>query len=148
VGRETFGAPQALVRRGGVEGALNPPPVWVDPCARLHGLAPSPPVLTPPHPTLQPRGPWDVLGRRGCRVLTSTSVRKWTASGSVTRRFLFSTSFLSLEHLWDTETPVRGQTQGHVLQGHSETPCHHTAALRRQSGPGCGLSPTCTGSRG
>lgn len=30
---------------------------------------------------------------------TSKSVRKWTASGSVTSRFLFSTSFFSLPHL-------------------------------------------------
>ena len=34
------------------------------------------------------------------------------ASGSVTRRFLFSTSFLSLEHLWDMETLVKGQARG------------------------------------
>lgn len=34
------------------------------------------------------------------------------ASGSVTRRFLFSTSFLSLEHLWDTEMLVKGQARG------------------------------------
>lgn len=32
-------------------------------------------------------------------ALTSTSVRKWMASGSVTKRFLFSTSFRNLEHL-------------------------------------------------
>lgn len=43
------------------------------------------------------------------------------ASGSVTRRFLFSTSFLSLEHLWDTETLVKGQTR--------VTPRHHAASV-------------------
>lgn len=32
-------------------------------------------------------------------ALTSISVRKWMASGSVTRRFLFRTSFFSFVHL-------------------------------------------------
>lgn len=74
--------------------------------------------LSLPHPIL-PYSPgipgtcWGCGGpslrRRECWALTSTSVRKWMASGSVTRRFLFSTSFFSLEHLWDTEMLVKGQ---------------------------------------
>lgn len=43
-------------------------------------------VCPPPHPGAAPRP-------------TSISVRKWTASGSVTSRFLFRTSFLSFVHL-------------------------------------------------
>lgn len=46
----------------------------------------SPAGLPPPHPGAAPRP-------------TSISVRKWTASGSVTSRFLFRTSFLSFVHL-------------------------------------------------
>lgn len=50
---------------------------------------------------------------------TSTSVRKWMASGSVTRRFLFSTNFLSLEHLWDSDAgdkPAHGDLCPPVTQ--------------------------------
>lgn len=36
---------------------------------------------------------------------TSKSVKKWMASGSVTRRFLFSTSFFSLPHLNNNTRP-------------------------------------------
>lgn len=71
------------------------------------------PELPCPHliqPTLQPWGPREVLGLWRSQpkaerfwVLTSKSVRKWMASGRVTRRFLFSTNFLSLEHLWDSD---------------------------------------------
>lgn len=70
------------------------------------------------------------------------------ASGSVTRRFLFSTSFLSLEHLRDTEDG-EGPGQGHIIQGHSQTLCHHTASVPSwgQSRSSCELSPTCTGSQ-
>lgn len=51
-------------------------------------------VLLPssPTPTLNPTH-WPGL------ALTSISVRKWMASGRVTRRFLFRTSFLNFVHL-------------------------------------------------
>lgn len=36
------------------------------------------------------------------------------ASGSVTRRFLFSTNFLSLEHLWDSDAGDRPAQGDHT----------------------------------
>lgn len=75
-------------------------------------MALSSPRLTQPTP--QPWGPREVPGLWWSQpkaerfwVPTSTSVRKWMASGSVTRRFLFSTNFLSLEHLWDSDAGDR-----------------------------------------
>lgn len=46
------------------------------------------------------------------------------ASGSVTRRFLFSTSFLSLEHLWGMGTLVIGQARGMSFRDiTTQSPC-------------------------
>lgn len=82
------------------------------------GIGPELPCPHLIHPTVQPWDAREVLGlwwgqpeAETCWVLTSTSVRKWMASGSVTRRFLFSTNFLSLVHLWDSDAgdgPAQG----------------------------------------
>lgn len=65
----------ALATPPGAPAALSPGPH----CSVFpEGL--SPPPAPPAHPT-------------------SISVRKWMASGRVTRRFLFRTSFLSFVHL-------------------------------------------------
>lgn len=51
------------------------------------------------------------------------------ASGSVTRRFLFSTSFLSLEHLWDMDTLVKAQARDMSFTDTQRRPYHHTASM-------------------
>lgn len=72
-------------------------------------VTPSPPWHQPPlqKPLLpSPQDPiaWSFLGVCPHPPVpaarpTSISVRKWMASGRVTRRFLFRTSFLSFVHL-------------------------------------------------
>lgn len=81
----------------------EPGSTWVSLSSRPGADSSTRAGCSPPTPiSAMPRRMW----RRGCppkgfcyRHLTSTSVRKWMASGSVTRRFLFSTSFLSFVHL-------------------------------------------------
>lgn len=59
----------------------------------------SPPQAPPP----TPQQPWPAR--------TSISVRKWMASGRVTRRFLFRTSFLSFVHLCGQSQSLREVTK-------------------------------------
>lgn len=63
--------------------------------------------------------------------LTSISVRKWMASGSVTRRFLLSTSFRSLGHLQVQSREVDGVAVGTPLP----CPCYGCSGGPRNHPP-------------